>query len=113
MRRLALQLPEAVESAHFSVADVRVRNKIFVALPDGDRTIVVKTTPANLDALVAFDAETFGDEWRRRWLRVRLDRVTLPLLRDLLAEAWRLVAPKRLTPALKQSRGGARRLTSA
>src|SRR5205823_13888126 len=32
----------------------------------------------------------------RSWLGIRLDRVALPVLRDLIADAWRTVAPKRL-----------------
>jgi len=65
-------------------------------LPKEGGIVVLKTTPVNLDALLSADAEAFRDAWRGRWVGVRLDRVTLPVLRDLLADAWRLVAPKRL-----------------
>ena len=95
VRRLALALPEAVESSHFSTVDFRVRNKIFASLRTTD-TVVLKTTPTNLDALVSADGATFRDAWRARWVSVRLDRVTIPLLRELLTDAWRLAAPKRL-----------------
>lgn len=95
-----MALPGVVEKAHFHVPDFRVRNRIFVALPDGDRSIVLKTTPANLEVLRALGDQTFKDEWRGRWVRVRLDRVPRPLLRDLVRDAWRLVAPKTLTRAL-------------
>src|SRR2546429_6976510 len=64
VRRLALALPEAVERAHFDVPDFRVWNKIFAALPDGDRAVVVKTDPANADALVSWDGIAFWNEWR-------------------------------------------------
>jgi len=113
VRRLALALPEAVERSHFDVPDFRVRNKIFAALPDGDRAVVVKTDPANADALISWDGIAFWNEWRGRWLGVRLDRVSLPVLRDLLTDAWRLVAPKRLAAVLRESGSSARRLTSA
>ncbi|PYO71153.1 MAG: hypothetical protein DMD64_15575 [Gemmatimonadetes bacterium] len=103
VRRLALALPEAVERSHFDVPDFRVRNKIFAALPDGDRAVVVKTDPANAEALVSWDGIAFWNEWRGRWLGVRLDRVSLPVLRDLLSDAWRLVAPKKLTAVLRES----------
>jgi len=95
------------------VPDFRVRNKIFAALPDGDRAVVVKTDPANADALVSWDGIAFWNEWRGRWLGVRLDRVSLPVLRDLLTDAWRLVAPKKLAAVLRESRPSTRRLTSA
>jgi hypothetical protein len=96
VRRLALALPEALESSHFGRPDFRVRNKIFATLRENDQAVILKTTPANLDALVRADAETFWDEWRGRWVGVRLDHVSVPVLRDLLTDAWRLVAPKRL-----------------
>ena len=99
VRRLALALPEAVESAHFATVDFRVRNKIFAALPK-EGTVVLRTTPANLDALISADAEMFRNAWRGRWVSVALDGVTVRMLRDLLADSWRLVAPKRLADRL-------------
>jgi hypothetical protein len=100
VRRLALGLPEVVERTHFSRPDFRVRNKIFATLPPDRRTAVLKSLPANVDALTAAHGATFWDEWRGRWLGVRLDRVTLPLLRELIADAWRITAPKRLAALL-------------
>src|ERR1700730_8987335 len=88
VRRLALTLPEATEGKHFDTPDFRVRNKIFAALPKGGRTVALKTTPSNVDALVSADALTFQDLWRGRWLGVRLDRISLPVLRDLIGDAW-------------------------
>jgi hypothetical protein len=103
VRRLALALPEAVESSHFGVPDFRVRNRIFATLPTDRRVVVLKTTPANLDILIRADGATFSDEWRGRWLGIRLDRVSLPTLRDLLVDSWRLAAPKRLAERLVSS----------
>src|SRR5437667_9859715 len=100
VRRLALALPEAVERSHFDVPDFRVRNKIFAALPDGDRAVVVKTDPANADALVSWDRSAFWNEWRGRWLGVLLDRVSLPVLRGLLHGAWGPVSPEKLARGL-------------
>src|SRR5258705_4972270 len=107
VRRLALALPQTVESSHFAQPDFRVRNKIFATLPGVAHIVCLKTTPANLDALVAADSETFSNEWRGRWLRVRLDRITAPMLADLLFDALSPVAPKALAqghPASRRSR---------
>jgi hypothetical protein len=103
IRRLALDFPEATAGAHFYRPDFRVRNKIFAALPDGGRIVGLKSTPSNVDALVSADAVTFTDLWRGRWLGVRLDRVSLPVLKELMEDAWCLVAPKRLATAWTQS----------
>jgi len=67
VRRLVLALPEVVEGSHFDHPDFRVRNKIFAGMPKDERSINVKTTPANLDALVSADPETFRDAWGGRW----------------------------------------------
>src|SRR2546427_12475001 len=96
VRRLALGMPESFESSHFSRPDFRVHNKIFATLPPDSQTVVLRLAPANVDALVSADPTAFWNEWRGRWLGIRLDRVALPVLRDLIADAWRTVAPKRL-----------------
>jgi hypothetical protein len=102
VRRLALGLPEVVESTHFDRPDFRVRNKIFATLPPDRCTVVLKSLPANVDALVSSDSATFWDEWRGRWIGIRLDRIALPLLRALVADAWRVAAPKSLAATLKK-----------
>src|SRR3954471_14114404 len=101
VRRLALALPGAVESSHFRRPDFRVRNKIFATLPPDRRAVVLKSRRANLDALVSSDEATFWDEWRGRWLGVRLDRITRYALRELILDAWLIVAPKNLADALE------------
>jgi len=78
--------------------DFRVCNKIFASLPKPGQ-VAMKIAPENLDALVRSDPETFKDVWGGRWLGVNLDRVTRPVLRDLLEDAWRLTAPKSLRSA--------------
>jgi hypothetical protein len=104
---LALALPEATAGAHFHRPDFRVRNKIFAAIPEAGM-VGLKSTPSNVDALVSADATTFTDLWRGRWVGVRLDRVSLPVLRELIGDAWCLAAPKRLaaswTPSAKTAK---------
>jgi hypothetical protein len=99
VRSLALALPHISESAHFAQPDFRVRNRIFATLPNCGDVVCLKTTPINLDALMAADSVTFRNEWRGRWLRVRLDRIAAPMLEQLLVDAWTLVAPKTLVKA--------------
>ncbi len=113
VRRLALALPEVVESSHFSRPDFRVHNRIFATLPPAGQTVVLRLAPANVDTLISADPVAFWDEWRGRWLGVRLNRIALPVLRDLIADAWRTVAPKRLGAVPKGSGSKTRRLTSA
>jgi hypothetical protein len=101
VRRLALRLPGAVERSHFKRPDFRVGTKIFATLPDDPRFVVLKSLPANTDALTTADPITYIDEWRGRWLKIRLDRVSLVAFRALLTDASSLVAPKRVVRAAK------------
>jgi hypothetical protein len=63
------------------------------------RELFVKSTLAERAALVGTDPETYG-EWytsgRFGWVRVDLDRVAPDEARELVLEAWRLTAPKRV-----------------
>ena len=63
----------------------------------------IRDLKANVDALVSSDSATFWNEWRGRWIGVRLDRITLRVLRELIADAWLIAAPKRLATRLKHS----------
>lgn len=101
VRRLALALPEVVEGAHFRRPDFRVRNRVFATLPPDAGIVVLKSLPTNVDALVSSDSATFWNEWRGRWVGVRLERVTLAVLRELVADAWRVAAPRHLAATLK------------
>lgn len=94
-REIALSLPETHESSHRGRPDLRVANKIFATLPPDGRTINIKVTPTNLDALVTADAETYRDVWGGTWVGVELARVDAATVRGLLEDAWRLVAPSR------------------
>jgi hypothetical protein len=59
-RRLALRLPEAVESSHFNHPDFRVRKKIFATLGyPGPRWGMVKLTPEQQGELLRVAPDTF------------------------------------------------------
>src|SRR5207245_10130351 len=92
VRRLALALPETIESSHLSRPDFRVHNKIFATLPPDGQTVVLRLAPANVDALVLADPAAFWNEWRGRWVGVRLDRVALPVLAGVLADVLQRLA---------------------
>jgi hypothetical protein len=81
-RTFALLLPQACVDAHRGRPDVRVGTKIFTTFPP-DGLLVVKTTPANLEALTRLDPETFKSVWGDRWIGVELER--LAAVRDFEA----------------------------
>jgi hypothetical protein len=107
-RRLALDLPETEEKAHMGHPDFRVRNRIFAALRPDDGVGVVKTTREEMEALVeatpaVYEARPWGPT---SWLRIWLDGADIDEVADLVAEAWSMVAPKRVVAAYVASRGG-------
>jgi hypothetical protein len=104
-RRLALALPEAVESAHMGHPDFRVGGKIFATLgyPDGGWGMV-KLALDQQELFMRVAPEVFvpakGAWGRAGCTTVQLKRVAAATLRDAMAVAWRNVAPKRLTATI-------------
>jgi len=101
-RRLALALPEAVESAHMAHPDFRVGGKVFATLgyPDANWGMV-KLTTEQQEMFMRVAPDVFvpakGAWGRAGSTTVQLKRVKAAVLRDALHTAWRNVAPKRLT----------------
>jgi hypothetical protein len=103
-RRIALSLPEAVESAHMNHPDFRVRGKIFATLGHPDAAHgVVKLTPAQQKVLVGSVSDVFtpaAGAWGRRGMTiVRLRAADTPAVRRAIVHAWCNTAPKTLVRA--------------
>ena len=99
-RKLALVLPEAVETEHMQHPDLQVRKEIFATLgPDGDWGMV-ELTPVQQAAWVKREPKVFepsGGAWGERgYTRVKLAVAKQASVRRALVESWFLVAPKRL-----------------
>ena len=99
LRRYALSLPEAEERETWGEATFRVRDRIFLmASPDGKGASVKASLEAQ-EALVRSEPATFSVAsyvGRYGWIAVDLGRVDPDEMRELVAEAWRMTAPKRL-----------------
>jgi hypothetical protein len=105
LRAVAARLPESAPGSHHGRTDLRVRDRIFATLPP-DGTVVLKTTPVGLDALVSADPETFGRVWGERWVSVDVSRLTPEHLAELVVDAWRLAAPRALVRAWDEREDG-------
>ena len=99
-RSIASGLPEVEEVLTWGTdATFRVRKKIFGIGGEGSDGVSIKATLERQADLLALDSETFASSayvGRFGWVTVRLDRVDDALLRELITDAWRSVAPKRL-----------------
>jgi hypothetical protein len=98
-RRAALGLPEAEEKSHFGKADFRVRNRIFVSLPDAT-TAVLKLTREQQEMLSGAEPALFaaipGGWGARGWTRLTLANCDEATLQSALWMAWRNAAPPSL-----------------
>ena len=96
-RRLALSFAEVTEQDHHGIPSFRVGNKIFATVPD-DTHLRVMLDPDATQLAVADDPA-----YAELWWGKKLSGVTVTLagadpqrLGELLEEAWRRVAPRRL-----------------
>jgi hypothetical protein len=102
LRKMALALPEAIEQETWGQPTFRVRKKIFAMLSEGEHEAWVKSTHDEQRALTFMDPDTFfvppyvGPSG---WVGVRLRTADRDEMRELVTEAWRLTAPKRLVQA--------------
>ena len=104
-RRLALALPEAVESAHMGHPDFRVGGKIFATLGYPDRGWgMVKLSPEQQELFMRIAPGVFvpskGAWGRGGSTTVELKSAKVALVRDAMKAAWRNAAPARLTRTL-------------
>jgi len=100
-RRLARNLPEAVEKEHMQHPDFRVGGKIFATLgyPD-ENWAMVKLSPQEQERFVGSHPDVFSPSkgaWGRQGsTSVRLKPATKTVVREALVAAWRNTAPKKL-----------------
>lgn len=106
-RRMALSLPETVESAHMKHPDFRVGGKIFATLgwPD-NRYGMVKLTSVQQAAYVQAHPtifETIDNGWGRNGATcVFLKAAKVEILMQALKDAWGNTAPKKLVSLIQE-----------
>lgn len=115
LRKLCLSLPEAHEVEAWGEPTFRVRNKMFATFASGDNhhgngrdSAWIKANAENQRLLVESDPDRYfvppyvGPSG---WIGVRLDRgVDWDDVMELLTDAYRMIAPKRLLPELDAGR---------
>jgi hypothetical protein len=102
LRKLALSLPEATEEPHFDMPSFRVRGKIFATVPAEGMTLHLFVDEPEIRASVAAHPSAFEELWwgkKLRGVRVNLKPAIEAEVFELLEEAWRRKAPKRLVAA--------------
>jgi hypothetical protein len=98
-RRLALELPEAVESSHMAHPDFRVGGKVFATLGYPGQEWAMVKLPAEQQELFSKTEPTVFVPVKGGWGRKGAKKAAA---RKALEAAWHNVAPKRLTQRLTQ-----------
>jgi hypothetical protein len=101
-RRLALALPEAVESAHMNHPDFRVGGRVFATLGYPDKSFgMVKLTPEQQHYFSKDHPDVFvpakGVWGRKGATSVALMPARKTMVEKAMRAAWTNNAPKRLT----------------
>jgi len=105
VRSFALSLPEAEERETWGDATFRVRDKIFVMFDEQERRLWIKSTRDEQQALIAMDPETYfvpSYVGSKGWIGVVVAKADRGEVEELVTEAWRMTAPKRLVAAYDQ-----------
>ena len=99
VRKLFREFPGVEEGPCYGTVGFRVKGRFLARIwPDGE-TLVVKCGHDERDFRIQADPKTFylTDHYRGYpTVLIHLSRVSLPDLREVLEEAWRRNAPKRL-----------------
>jgi hypothetical protein len=99
VRSLALELPKVDEGTSYGTPAFKVAGKLLARLHQDGESLVVKIDPDERTMRMKIDPDTFyiTDHYLNYpWILVRIANVDPDDLRDLLEDAWRLTAPKRL-----------------
>lgn len=99
VRDLAGTLPGVEEGTSYGTPALKVRRKLMVRLKEDGQTLVLRTDFVERDHLLRANPRVFylTDHYRDYpWVLVRLPEVARTELEELLTDAWRRVAPKRL-----------------
>jgi hypothetical protein len=100
LRGYAMALPAVEEKSHFRLPGFRVADKLLAHLEKGDRHAIVCVSQEEAKAASAERPDLYQEVWRDGrifvGMRVDLAKVTRTQMQELIGNAWRNRAPKRL-----------------
>jgi len=99
VRKLALAFPGVDEGTSYGTPAFHVRRKFLLRLKEDGQSIAIRIDFADRDVLMQIDPETFyitAHYAAYPAMLVRLARVKLGQLREVIEQAWRRTAPPKL-----------------
>jgi hypothetical protein len=106
--RLAGGLPGVEEGTSYGTPSWRVRGKFFARLRDANEVLVVKVDKGEKQLLMEAEPEVFFETPHYHgygYVLVRLEAIEDDELAEVIEDAWRLAAPKRLVKARDEAEG--------
>jgi hypothetical protein len=106
LRGWLAELPGFEERETWGQPTFRVRGRMFGTADEESRAATFKATPEEQAALLEQDPRTFTYAryvGKHGWVRVDLARVDPGQLHEIVVEAWRRTAPKRVVAAWEQA----------
>jgi hypothetical protein len=100
VRELALTLPRSYEAFVRDRVKFRVGRIVFLAFSRDEKQMGFGFPKEERDALVESEPDKFlmprTSDLRYNWVEVRLDKLDLDEMRELVLDAWRMCVPKRV-----------------
>jgi hypothetical protein len=107
VRRLALSLPRTEERLVREQVKFRVGRLVYLAFSADEKSMGFAFPKEERAALVAAEPDKFQlparADLRYNWVRVSLAAIDADEMRELVVDAWRMVVPKRVAAAYRDS----------
>ena len=104
LQKISLALPEATEEPHFDKTSFRVKGKIFATYNDKEKWATLRFTPEEQAMFCKIGDYIFPvpNAWGRLgWTHIRIGKIKVEVLKELLKAAYIVVAPKKLAETVK------------
>ncbi|GIH77817.1 MmcQ/YjbR family DNA-binding protein [Planobispora longispora] len=104
VRDIALELPEVEESVSWGTPSLKVRGRMFLRHYEDPEFTVVKVSREEREALAGERPEVFvvtPHYENYPYVLVRTAELAADELRELVTEAWRMSAPKRIVQSFE------------
>jgi hypothetical protein len=110
VRKFVLSLDNVEEVKSYGTPGFKIGGALFVRLKEDGETLVVRTGFDERDEMIATAPEIYfvtEHYLNYKWILVRLARIELDALQDLLRGAWRMAVAEKLSA--KKTRSGGRK----